>query len=107
MILLPLIHSGGLYLIENLETNYLARYGSNYLDSWTTIALIKTVVDEIELESPRQNISIVRRVFSFEVGHVYEYMLQMHIFLYIKAPFKIILINMNGKVKEYINNNAY
>jgi hypothetical protein len=46
MILLPLIHSGGLYLIENLETNYLARCGGNYLDSWTTIELIKTFVDE-------------------------------------------------------------
>jgi hypothetical protein len=68
VMLLPLVRSGGLYVIEDLETSYLGYYYGNSSSSSTTIELIKTFVDEIQTQSPNKTISIARKIFSFEIG---------------------------------------
>jgi hypothetical protein len=70
MTLLTLVRSGGLYVIEDLETSYNPTYASEYLNSstTTTIELIKIVVDEIQRKSPTKIIPSVRSVFSFEIA---------------------------------------
>lgn len=50
--LLPLVRSGGLYIIEDLETSYISSYGGDYWNSTTTISLIKSFVDEIQTGAP-------------------------------------------------------
>lgn len=68
MVLLPLVRSGGIYVIEDLETSYSPSYGGNYLDPSSTISFIKTFVDEIQPESPKRTNPLGSKVFSFEVG---------------------------------------
>lgn len=66
--LLPLVRSGGLYVIEDLETSYIPLYGGQYLNASTTVEFIKTLIDEIQPESPQKNVPIASNLFSFEVG---------------------------------------
>jgi len=68
MTLVPLVRSGGFYVIEDLETSYISSYGGNYLSPTSTISLIKTFVDEVQAESPRKTIPIIKKIFSFEVS---------------------------------------
>jgi hypothetical protein len=69
MILVSLVRSGGLYVIEDLETSYLPRFGGHYFNSSSTIELIKKFVDEIQSGSPIKTISIAKHIFSFEIGN--------------------------------------
>jgi len=69
MILLPLVRSGGLYIIEDLETSYSQFHGGNYGDPQSTISLIKNFVDEIQSKSPKKIFPIAEKIFSFEVGN--------------------------------------
>lgn len=66
--LLPLVRSGGYYVIEDLETSYMPIYGGQYLNASTTIEFIKTLIDEIQSESPQKNVPIASSLSSFEVA---------------------------------------
>jgi hypothetical protein len=68
MTLLPLVRSGGLYVIEDLETSSLESHGGAYLNSSSTIAMIKNFVDEVQADVPVKTIPIASHVLSFEVG---------------------------------------
>lgn len=68
MFLLPLVRSGGLYIIEDLETSYMPSYGGNYWDPSSTISFIKSFIDEIQSESPKKFHPHGPKVLSFEVG---------------------------------------
>ena len=68
-ILVSLVRSNGLYVIEDLQTSYLPNYGGNYVNSSSTIELIKTFVDEIQSGSPIRTIPIAKHIFSLEVGN--------------------------------------
>ncbi|UJR38307.1 hypothetical protein I4U23_030977 [Adineta vaga] len=64
----PLVLAGGLYIIEDLETSYRRVYGGQYLNSSTTIGMIKMFVDDIQSDMPIKTIPVSARIFSFEVG---------------------------------------
>lgn len=66
--LLPLVRSGGIYVIEDLETSYMSKYGGAYMNSSTTISFIKNFIDEIQSKAPERHISIAKHVSSFEIG---------------------------------------
>ncbi len=69
MTLLSLVRSGGLYVIEDLETSYNPTYSNEYFNNPSTmIELIKTFVDEIQQESPIKTIDTARNIFSFEIA---------------------------------------
>jgi hypothetical protein len=68
LMLMPLVRSGGVYVVEDLETSYISAYGGSYLNSTTTIALIKTFVDEVQSGAPEKHISVAKYVSSFEIG---------------------------------------
>jgi demethylmacrocin O-methyltransferase len=68
MNLLSLVRSGGLYVIEDLETSYNPTYITDYSNSSTTIGLIKILVDEIQQESPIKTINTARNILSFEIA---------------------------------------
>ncbi|CAF1479281.1 unnamed protein product [Adineta steineri] len=67
--LIPQVKSGGIYVIEDLLTSYVPSYGGGYLVSKTTIELIKKLVDNIQVISPKKSIQIANRIHSFEISN--------------------------------------
>ena len=66
--LLPKVRSGGVYIIEDLQTSYM---GPPYADlaNSTTIEFIQRLVNDIQVESPRKSIQIAEKLFSFEISN--------------------------------------
>jgi demethylmacrocin O-methyltransferase len=52
--LLPKVRSRGVYVIEDLQTSYFEGADSGYLVNSTTIELIKRLVDDIQVDSPKK-----------------------------------------------------
>jgi hypothetical protein len=67
--LLPKVRSGGIYVIEDLETSYSRGEGSGYLVSTSTIELIKRLVDDIQTNAPQKTTNLSERIFSFEISN--------------------------------------
>ena len=67
--LLPKVRSGGIYIIEDLETSYSPNYGGGYLLNNSTIELIKRFVDDIQKSVPRKTTKLTKRIFSFEISN--------------------------------------
>ena len=66
--LISLVRSGGIYVIEDLETSYVKSYGGGYLKPSTTISFLKTFIDELQPSSPNKTIPIANKISSMEVG---------------------------------------
>lgn len=66
--LLGKVRTGGVYVIEDLETSYSSFPGSGYLVNTTTIELIKRLVDDVQVGSPRKVTQLADKIFSFELG---------------------------------------
>ncbi|CAF1341112.1 unnamed protein product [Adineta ricciae] len=64
----PLVRPGGLYIIEDLETSYRRFYGGQYLNSSTTIGMLKSFIDDVQSEVPVKTVPVSSRIFSFEIG---------------------------------------
>ncbi|CAF1593964.1 unnamed protein product [Adineta ricciae] len=64
----PLVRTGGLYIIEDLETSYRRFYGGQYLNSSTTIGMLKSFIDDVQSEVPVKTVPVSARIFSFEIG---------------------------------------
>ena len=64
----PLVRPGGLYIIEDLETSYRRFYGGQYLNSSTTIGMLKSFIDDVQSEVPVKTVPVSARIFSFEIG---------------------------------------
>lgn len=67
--LLGKVRSGGLYIIEDLQTSYFAAPDSGYLVNSTTLELIKRLVDDIQNDSPQKVTQLGEKIFSFELGN--------------------------------------
>ena len=66
--LLPRVQSGGIYVIEDLHSSYMEFYGGGFQKNFTTIELIKRLVDDLQLISSRNSTSLADRIFSFEIS---------------------------------------
>jgi hypothetical protein len=66
--LLPKVRSGGVYVIENLESSYFSAPDSGYVANLTTIGLIKTLVDDIQDAAPKVT-KFGNELFSFEISN--------------------------------------
>jgi hypothetical protein len=67
--LLSKVRSGGVYVIEGLQTSYSSAPDSSYLANYTTIELIKTLVDEIQTDLTQKVTKLGEKIFSFEVSN--------------------------------------
>jgi hypothetical protein len=67
--LFPKVRSGGLYVIEDLQTSYFTDSDSGYLVNTTTIEFIKILVDDIQVDSPRKTTKIAEQIFSFDISN--------------------------------------
>ena len=67
--LLPMVSSGGLYIIEDLETSFPAMSTANCANSSTTLDFIKDLVGDIHKKAPRRKTPIADRVSSFEIAN--------------------------------------
>ena len=67
--LLEKVRSGGLYIIEDLQTSYFNEPDSGYLVNSTTIELIKRLVDDIQSDSPRKSTPFGNYIFSFDISN--------------------------------------
>ena len=69
-VLLPAVRSSGLYVIEDLLTSYHGAFGGGPRGlTNTTIALLKNMVDDVQLAtSVKWNSNLTNYIYSFEVG---------------------------------------
>lgn len=68
MHLLSKVRSGGVYVIEDLETSYVAGYGGGYGKNSTTIEFIKRLVDDLQSTSPVRSTNFKEKLLSFEIS---------------------------------------
>ena len=68
--LLPKMRSGGLYVIEDLETSYMPTYkGSGAFGNISTIEFIKKLIDDLQRNSPTRKRAVLgKRISSFEIA---------------------------------------
>lgn len=66
--LLPIVSSGGLYIIEDLQTSFDALSQGNTFKS-TTLGLIADLVEDIQKKAPIKKTLIGDRINSFEIGN--------------------------------------
>ena len=66
----PQMRSGGVYVIEDLQTSYFNGPDSGYLVKTSTIELIKRLIDDIHTDSPsRTSATLAKNIFSFEISN--------------------------------------
>lgn len=63
------VRSGGIYVIEDLETSYSSFPGSGYLVNTTTIELIKRLIDDVQKDSPIKVTQLGDQISSFEIAN--------------------------------------
>jgi hypothetical protein len=68
--LLPAVRDNGLYVIEDLLSSYHHAYGGGPIGlTNTTIALLKQLVDDVQLAtSVKWNPELAKYIYSFEIG---------------------------------------
>ena len=62
------VRSGGVYVIEDLQTSYVASYDGGYRKNSTTIELIKRLVDDLQPASPVRSTDFKEKLFSYEIS---------------------------------------
>ncbi len=67
--LLSRVRSGGIYVIEDLMTSYMPSYGGGFPANGSTIELIKTLLDDIQLFCPQKTTKLFERIYSFEISN--------------------------------------
>lgn len=67
--LLSKVRSGGIYVIEDLQTSYARGVDSGYLVKTSAIEFIKTLLDDIQTDSPKKSTPWGQRLFSFEISN--------------------------------------
>ena len=63
------VRSGGIYIIEDLETSYSSFPDCGYLVNTTTIELIKRLVDDVQKDSPIKVTQFSDKISSFEIAN--------------------------------------
>ena len=67
--LLPMVSSGGLYIIEDLETSFPHMSTVSCANSSATLDFIKDLVEDIHKKAPRKRTPIADRLSSFEIAN--------------------------------------
>ncbi len=67
--LLPKVRTGGVYVIEDLQTSYTSAPDGSYVANYTTIELIKRLVDDIQTDVPQKVTQLGDKIFSFEISN--------------------------------------
>jgi hypothetical protein len=63
------VRSGGIYVIEDLETSYITSYDGGYGKNSTTIELIKRIVDDLQSTSRVRSTNFKEKLFSYEISN--------------------------------------